>query len=235
VLTAARLQANGFGAMKFIAPSNTNMANAITYFDAMVQVPGVVQHLLEFSYHRYGGVSDGNLTAIGNRAVQFGIGTSMLEHIGSGHEDLHKDLKLARNSAWQQFALAFPTNDNGAQYYVVNLSGPTTGTIAMGNRTRYLRQYFRWVRPGMQRIGATSVKPELDPLAFADAAGRAVVVVKASAASAFTIQYLPQGTYGITFTTAGQTGVSAADATVETGGLLSASIPAAGVITIYPK
>ena len=57
---AARLEANGF-TPRFIAPSNTNMGSAISYFDAMANVLGssnVTKYVKEFSYHRYGGVSE---------------------------------------------------------------------------------------------------------------------------------------------------------------------------------
>ncbi len=38
----------------------------------------------------------------------------MLEHIGSGTDDLYKDLTVGNVSRWQQFTLAFPsTADNG--------------------------------------------------------------------------------------------------------------------------
>jgi hypothetical protein len=230
VAAGKRLQQHGF-TPRFIAPSNRSMAAAISYFDAMVAIPGALDHLSEFAYHRYGGVSDANLQAIGQRAVQYGIRTSMLEHIGSGYEDLHKDLALGRASAWQQFALAFPTSDNGAQYFVLS-SG---GAVQPGSRTRYLRQYFRYVRPGAVRIGAQSASNALDPLAFINPGGRYAVVVKADAAATFTVQGLPAGLYGVTFTTATATHVAGPDATVASGGLLNASIPGRGVLTIYRR
>jgi len=231
VATAERLAAAGYS-IPFIAPSTTNMANALTYFDAMIRVPGVTRHLAEFSYHRYGGVSDANLRAIASRAARHGIRASMLEHIGSGHEDLHRDLVLGGASAWQQFALAFPTDDNGAQYYVVD---EAAGRVTMGDRTRYLRQYFRWVRPGAQRIAAGSRRAELDPVAFLHPGSGPVVVVKASAPATFTVSGLPAGTYGLSFTTGSATGEAGPDATVAEGGLMSAAIPAPGVVTIFRK
>ncbi|MCU0915335.1 MAG: hypothetical protein MUC88_12330 [Planctomycetes bacterium] len=54
----------------FVASSNTNMVTAVTWFDQMVTVPGVLPVLREFSYHRYGGVSPANLQAIAARARQ---------------------------------------------------------------------------------------------------------------------------------------------------------------------
>lgn len=155
----------------------------------------------------------------------------MLEHIGSGHEDLYKDLVLGQVSSWQQFALAFPsTADNGGTYFQIH---PTTGAITMGNRTRYLRQYFRWVRPGAQRIAASSRVASLAPVAFVHPTRGYTVVVNASAGGAFTVSGLPAGTYGVAYTTASATGVEAAPVTLAAGAHLQASIPAAGVITIF--
>lgn len=87
---ANRLEANGF-TPRFMAPSTADISNAVSYFGAIMKVLGIHQYLVELSYDRYKGVSDINLKAIANRAVQYGVNTSMLEHIGSGYEDLHKD------------------------------------------------------------------------------------------------------------------------------------------------
>ncbi|UCG59071.1 MAG: SBBP repeat-containing protein, partial [Phycisphaerales bacterium] len=107
VAAADRLRADGFDPV-FVAPSNTSMANAITYFDDMVRVPGVLPFLREFSYHRYAGVSVQNLQAIAARAKQYGVDTSMLEWWTSGntYHTLHEDLKIGNNSAWQQEAIS---------------------------------------------------------------------------------------------------------------------------------
>lgn len=234
VATAARLSASGFGHVRFIAPSTTNMSRAVTYFDEMVQVPGVLPQLAEFSYHRYGGVSPSTLRDIGDRATRHGVRTAMLEHIGSGHEDLHADLTTGRNSSWQQFTLAFyGTEDDGAHYYRVDVSNPAAPTVVAGSRTAYLRQYFRWVRRGATRIGASSTDDAVDPVAFVNVDGRYVVVAKTDGAAAFSIAGLPAGRYGVTYTTAVDRGKVAAPLTVDAGAVASVSIPAAGVITVY--
>jgi hypothetical protein len=235
VAAGARLEANGF-TPRFIAPSTTNMASAVTYFDQLVQVNGVLPYLSEISYHRYSGVSDQNLQAIANRAVQYGLDTAMLEHIGSGHEDLHQDLKLGRNSAWQQFTLAFcSANDNGGAYYQIDTSNPSQPVVSMGVRTKFLRQYFKFVRRGAVRIGATSDNAAFDPLAFVNTGNKYVVVVKANASGSIQIGGLPAGTYGIKYTTNSQYDVNRADVTIAAGQQVTANIPAAGVITIYAK
>lgn len=239
VATAKELQANGFDP-DFIAPSNTNMGAAIRYFDEMVQVPGVLDHLTELSYHRYSGVSDANLQAIGERAVLHGINTAMLEHIGSGYETLHADLAIGRNSAWQQFALAYggsnatsDARDRGGVYYRVDASDPQRPVIVMASRTRFLRQYFKFVRAGAQRVGAVSTHPAFEPLAFVNVNGTTVVVVKAAEGGDLTVVGLPAGTYGIKYTTESEYDVDLPEVTIAAGDSLSAAIPDKGVITVY--
>lgn len=235
VATGMRLTAAGY-TPRFIAPSTTRHFNALPYFDGMLQqVPAAKQYMYELSYHRYSAPTDADLQAIGARAVQQGINTSMLEHIGSGYEDLHRDLKLARVSAWEQFALAFPTPDNGAKYYEIDVSNPSSPRVVIGSRTKFLRQYFKFVRAGAVRVGATSANGNLDPLAFINTNGSYVVVVKAAAGATFTVGGLPPARYGIKYTTSGAYDVDLADVTLAAGQALPASIPAAGVLTVYRK
>jgi Glycosyl hydrolase family 30 beta sandwich domain len=233
--TADRLKANGF-VPNFIAPSTTNMANASTYFDEMIQVPGVLRHISELSYHRYAGVSGESLQAIASRAAQHGINSSMLEHIGSGYEDLHADLKIGMNSAWSQYTIgdAWP-GDTGGKYYLVDAANPNQPVVTMGSRTRFLRQYFRFIRSGAVRIGASSNNADFDPLAFINANGSYVVVIKATAGGASTIEGLPAGTFGIKYTTTAQYDIDEPDVTISEGQALDAFIPDPGVITIYAK
>jgi hypothetical protein len=234
VAAGNRLKAYGFHP-KFIAPSNTNMAKAIIWFDEMMRVPGVQSYLSEFSYHRYGGVSDTNLYTIASRAEQYKINTAMLEHIGSGYEDLHKDLKIGRNSAWGQYTLAGPGEDAGGRYFWVDESNPDRPIVNMGSRARFLRQYFKYIRSGAVRIQATTYSNIFDPLAFINTDGKYVVVVKATAGGSFSIQGLPAGTYGIKYTTSNQYDVDWPDTTLTEGQTVQASIPEPGVITVYAK
>ena len=105
----------------------------------------------------------------------------------------------------------------------------------MGSRTPFLRQYMHYIRRGAVRIGTSTQSGGLEPVAFINANGRYVVVVSASSAQGFTIGGLPGGTYGVSYTTNSQANIDQADVTVAGGSLLSATIPAAGVITIYGK
>ncbi|MDH5513915.1 MAG: hypothetical protein OEY45_02010 [Gammaproteobacteria bacterium] len=236
VAAAARLQKHGY-TPRFVAPSNTNMGNAITYFDQLLAVPGAINHVMEFSYHRYGGVSDANLQAINIRAQSAGIQTSHLEWIGATHNELHKDLSIAQNSSWAQFAIADTgtvANDTGGAYYLADVTNPGNPTLITGSRTKFLRQYFKYVRRGAVRIDVGS-STGFDPLAFQNTDGRMVVVVKASSGGGFTISGLTAGTYGIKYSTNVEYDVDLPDVQIIGGQALTTTIPDAGVITIHAR
>lgn len=233
VAAATRLQAAGFRP-GFIAPSNTSMAAAITYFDNMIAVPGALQYLTEFAYHRYAGVSITNLQAIANRAVQHDLQTSMLEWWDSknSHHVLHEDLKTGLNSAWQQGGVVAPCCSPTAAYWV-NLDNPARPVITIGNVTKFTRQYYKYVRAGAVRTGVTSDNSDSDPLAFINADGKYVVVIKTQSGRSLTVGGLPAGVYGIKYTTQNAYDVDHAYQTLAPGESLDTSIPSSGVITVY--
>ncbi|MHC4439379.1 MAG: LamG-like jellyroll fold domain-containing protein [Planctomycetota bacterium] len=235
VATAGRLNTAGFEPV-FVAPSNTNMGNAITYFDRMVEVPGAVEYLREFSYHRYGGVSLQNLRTIAERARQYGLETSMLEWWSSSnsYRTLHEDLKVGNNSAWQQGVLVGALNSNMA-LYVVDDSNPANPRLMLNDKTKFTRQYYRFVRPGAIRIQSVSQESSFDPLAFINKDGSYVVVVKCNAGGDFSIGGLVAGTYGIKYTTSSRYDVDLPDQTIGAGQAVITGIPATGVLTVYGK
>ncbi|MCK4722773.1 MAG: hypothetical protein KAT75_05695, partial [Dehalococcoidia bacterium] len=231
----SRLEAIGFSP-RFIAPSTSNMGKAPGYFDAMAQVLGILkvsQYIEEISYHRYGGVSDTSLQAIANRAVQYGINTSMLEWWsgGNGYHTLHKDLKMGRNSAWQQGIFGDEYNPPIALYHI----NPTNYNVTIGPKTKFTRQYYKFVRPGAVRIEATSNSGTFDPLAFINSNGKYVVVVKADAGGTFTIDRLPPGDYGIKYTTSSEYDRDLPDQSIGSGESVTTGIPGVGVLTVYQK
>ena len=239
VATVNRLAAAGFHP-QIIAPSTASMANAATYYDAMISVPGAAGLVDELSYHRYDGVSSGSLLAIASRASRDGLRTSMLEHIGSGIDDLWTDLTVGNVSAWQQFAIAFCGNgDNpgaGGVYYHINQANPSQPTITLTNHSKLLRQVFLFVRAGAVRIGATSTNSnQQDAIAFRNSNGRYVVVVRTTGASNFAVRGLPAGTYGLTYATSTTWNVNMPDVTIGSGGSLQAAMPSAGYLTIYQR
>jgi hypothetical protein len=240
VATGNRLKAAGYNP-DFVAPSGAGMDDSIVYFNEMIGMPGVAQYLTEFSYHRYNGVSDGNLNIIGQFGRQYGVGTAMLERIGSGYEDLHKDLTIANNTSWEQYAMAgcYP-NDNGGKHVMVDITDEMNPRTRLASRSHFLRLYFKWVKPGAVRVGATSEGSALAPIAFINTNGRYTVIVKATGANAFTIGGLPPGTYGIAYATGPDDRTpndmgDLADVQLGPGQALSTSIGGRGIITIYGK
>jgi hypothetical protein len=232
VATGRRLAAAGF-TPDFIAPSTTCMNNASRYFDDVIAVAEVKTYLKEIAYHRYCGVSEENLRALVERAQAHGLSTSMLEwwDPANSHRTLHEDLTIGRNSAWQQATLANLDNPAGLGMATVDTSDPAGPVVTTGNLSRYTSLYYRHVRQGARRIGVSSDAPALDPLAFVNVNGTHVVVVNALNAGSFSVRGLPEGTYGISYAT-GET-TADAEQTIVSGQSLNASIPAAGVITIF--
>ncbi|MEP7382706.1 MAG: Ig-like domain-containing protein [Gemmatimonadota bacterium] len=238
-LVAAKRRLNQAGFFpQFVGPSVSQVTPSLPFFDQMMQVPGAPQALNEFSYHRYNSKpTDNQLRAIAQRATTYGIRTAMLEHGGSGYEDLYEDLTLANVSSWEQFGLSFcGDRDIGGNYFPIYGAslGHNTPSVRTGEMTKYLRQYFRYVALGAVRVGATSAEAQWEPVAFRNPDGRYVVVVKAAAGGTFTVA-LPAGTYGIDYTTATAYMQALPDVTVSSNGTLSATIPATGVITIFPR
>jgi hypothetical protein len=230
VAVTDRLRRSGF-TPGIVAPSNTNMSRALSWFDQAITVPGALPSIRELSYHRYSGVSDATLQAIGERARRHGIATAMLEHMGSGIEDLHADLTVGQVSAWEQFALAWPApQDDGGTYYRITRTGGHP-VIREGERTRYLRQYFRPVRLGAQRIGASSDDGRLEPVAFRNPDGGIVVVIRAHGSSDITVAGLPGGTYAVTWAVESGSGASP-DVSIAAGEILRTRIGGAGALTI---
>jgi hypothetical protein len=192
--------------------------------------------LKEISYHRYGTIYPGVIQSIGARGKQYGVRTAMLEHIGATYQELHEDLKVGLNSSWGQYTLAYCNiTDNGGKYYGVDVRNVSAPKVVMGSRTKFLRQYFLFVRPGAVRIDASSGNARYDPVAFTNKNGKSVVVIKADTAGVFSLQGLPAGTYGAKYTTIAAYNVDRPDVTITAGQVLPATIPAAGVLTLYAR
>src|SRR5262245_53750101 len=237
VATGDRLKAYGF-TPAFVAPSVVDMGNAPKLFDQMVQVPRATDYLTALSYHRSGGDTADNLQASGSRAAQYGIEAAQLEFIGANYYDLHNDLTLGRNSSWSQFTIAWTSStsaDDGGKYYMIDDHDPNQPLVQIGSRTKYLRQYFKYVRRGAVRIGATSSNPSFEPLAFVNADCKQTVIVKTDAGGNFSVQGLPAGSYGVKYTTDVLYNIDNADVTITAGQSLQTVIPGPGVITIYAK
>lgn len=232
VATAERLAERGYHP-EFVAPSTSSLSGAITYFDAMIEIPGTADLVDELSYHRYGGVSQENLEIVAERGKAYGIRTSMLEWWtpDNTYETLHEDLKVGMNGVWQQGALAAPTVwDIPTAIVTIDPSAPSHLT----RMTTFTSQYFRYINKGAQRIGAASGdEASFDPLAFVNTDGGHVVVVKAERGGDIRIEGLPPGRYGRSYTTSDAADVNGGEVELQEGEVLEASIPQRGVLTVF--
>lgn len=230
VATSARLAAAGFNPV-FVAPSSSTLGSAIQVSLDILKVPGVRPHLRELSYHRYGGGPVDGLTRLADLAASNGVGTAMLEHIGSDAENLYTDITVGQVSAWQQFTLAFGgANDGGGTYFRI-----VDGRVVMGERTRYLRQYFKYVRLGARRVKAESADAGVRPVAFRNADGRLVVVMHVAGSHHLQLEGLSAGTYGASVTTGSVTGTELGDRTIATGENFPVTVAGPGIVTVYRK
>ncbi|HEX6125589.1 MAG TPA: hypothetical protein VFZ23_09490 [Pyrinomonadaceae bacterium] len=228
--TATRLKGNGFEPA-FIAPSTTNAKNALTYIDEIAAVPEAIEAIEEFSYHRYSGVTENVLRGMSERAVRYGKRTSMLEWIGADHNTLHDDLKIANVSSWQQYTLAYSGSDEGDSYYKVDPEESDPAPKA-GRRTRFLSQYFRYVRTGAVRVAASTTNAELDPVAFRNLNGSFTVVILAASRGTAAVSGLPAGRCSASYTSEEDSRMLMQEFNVAAGQSLVVEIPSAGVVTI---
>jgi hypothetical protein len=216
-----------------VAPSSLNMWVGVNMLDVISQSPTAMQYLTEFSYHRYNGVGLDAAQAIRQRIDTLGIRSGMLEHIDGNIDELWEDLTVANNSSWQQFALAFCSSSGGAAHYYEINDG--NGTFFLRSESRPFAQIFRHVRKDAVRFGTDVRDGALQALAFQNAGGKWVTIVRTQGPETFTVGHLPPGTYGIDYTTDAELIATLPDVTIAAGETVSASIPARGVITIFGR
>jgi hypothetical protein len=233
IATRRRLAAHGFAPL-FVAPSMSRAPETLPYVDAMSRVPEVWSNVVELSFHRYGGVSREQLTAISNRARSLGVETAQMELIGADYEMLHDDLRYGNVSTWQQFTIAYAGGDNGGHHVTLDLRDPDHSRADLGRRSRFLRQYFHYVRRGARRVEARSDDSSLDAVAFINRDGRRVVVVKSDGPNSFAVRGLPAGEYGVSRTTDDGTD-STIVSLLAAAGALPVRLPRKGVLTIYAR
>lgn len=222
VAAAARLRQAGY-TPRFIAPSVTNMKNAVPYLDALLSVPGARDALFEVAYHRYSGTSVANLRAIAAAAARIGRPPAMLE-LWFGKADtavLFEDLTTGNNGAWAGRAL-------------LGLFQVEDGRLVMPEDTRYTSLYTGFVDRGATRIGATSDSDGAEPLAFLNPDGSLTVAARSVEGGPVTITGLPQGAYRLFWATRDGCAVSVA-APVGADGRAEFELPGAGVFALTSR
>ena len=228
-----RLVAAGYAKPIITAPSTVAAPTAEPYYLSMKAAnPLAVSYIDEIGYHRYLQIDNIGLAALRAIAEVEGKKTAMTEFGGATYQDLHNDLKVGKVSAWEQYALGYPTIDNGYQHFYITGSSPNF-VVNMGSRTKFLRQYMKFIRAGAVMKGVTNTNANFDGLAFQNANGTYVVPIKCQTGGSVTVQSLPAGTYGIKYTTASAYNIDLPNQTIPAGGFVTFTMPAAGVATVY--
>lgn len=231
----------------FVIPSDTSAGTAaqnVTLIMNMLgqQNPNLQNVVRELSYHRYSFFPQ-DAVAFGNFRTLYNKETAMLEHIWANVDELYEDLTVANNSAWSQYAMAYHDGgDDGTKYILVN---PTTFAATLSQTAKPLSQYFRYIRPGAVRIGATSTNSNLQPVAFINSPtntvypGKYVVVIKnrdPSQPGTVTISGLPAGTYGVNWGNPSVFNQELASVSTDASGNLTVPyLNTAAVTTVYQK
>lgn len=228
-----RLVTAGYPKPYITAPSTVSGPQARPFYLSLKSAnPTAASYIDEIGYHRYVNISDSDLLLLRNQAESDGKKTAMSEFGGATYLDLHSDLKTGKVSVWEQYALGFPETDNGFQYFYVTGSNPNY-IVNMGSRTKYLRQYMKFIRPGAVMKGVTNSSPAFDGLPFQNANGTFVIPIKATTNGTISVENLPAGTYGIKYTTDANYNVDLPNQTIVTGGFVTFNMSAAGVATVY--
>jgi hypothetical protein len=231
---ARRLEDEGF-TPRFIAPSNTSMSNAIDYFDEMAKVPGALELLDTFSYHRYRLERTAYAEEIWQRAREHGKKTAMLEKMGAGIDVLFEDLVVGHVSGWQQWAAAERLEFDYGHYALVDNRDATHTRILPAKASLLLSQVFRYVRRGAVRIGAASDRRDKRVVAFVNASGDQVVVVRARrAGGALTLRGLAPGRYGLRFVGNDDRVSELAPVDLRNGELVT-TLPGPGALAVYAR
>ncbi len=224
----------------FIAPSSLNAGNTVIFSNDMVKNENVLNYLTEISYHKYSGANPENLEAICNLATALNLTSSMLEWWESRNDqyDLYRDLTLGCVSSWQSGIMAEVNiadfDPETTTFFTINDTEPDNPRVIENAKTRYFQQYFSYIPPGSVRIGANT-NSSLEVTSFITPDGLHVVVINSRDAESFDISGLPDGIYGVSYSTASDNNVELSDLVVSNGQSLSLNIQAEGVMTIFQK
>jgi len=229
VAASRRLSENGFSPA-FVAPSTMDMAKAAPWIEEIAKTPGAMENIVEFSYHRYHNSNVDNAREIATIGDRFGKPTAMLEwwFKNGNYRILREDLVEAKNASWQGQVLR--------TLFDVDYSEAKTPVVSIADDTRMNLQYFRHVRFGAQRIGATSNDPKnTRPSAFVNRDKSFVIVADTRRAVTMTIRGAPAGMYTVSYALAGRSVVEPEPVTSAPGGEIVVRMPGAGVVTVSSR
>lgn len=226
-----RLQELGYPT-KIEFPECKSADDSWSYINAFRNDTELWKYVGLVSYHLYGG--NGNRYKIRDFAWGKGLPTAQTEYMGTTIDHLYDDLTQGGVSFWEHYVLAHYGNASVSGTYIsVNFN---LTSFSRYNKYWDFRQVMHYVRPGAVRIDAASTDSSLRVLAF-DREGRITVVLinKTDAVDrTANLSGLPPGSYGTCLSTAGAAYTETGIRSIGLGDVLTVSIPANTVMTVYP-
>lgn len=230
-----RLDASGFRP-RFLLPSATTINGSEEYLLQLLAIPGVAGAITDVSYHRYGG-GEPAVRRLRRIADSLGYGMAMTEQLDADSRVLREDLEIGRVSTWQQFGLAFcPPADTiktaGIYITFAETGDSAAASVRLTSNARFLRHYFRMVKLGAVRVGASSSSASLHANAFVNPDGGMVVVLESERPTTVQLNGLKPGRWRGWWTAADSEGVVEVSV-VGSGGQLAARLEKPGALTLY--
>lgn len=218
----------------FIAPSCMDTFNAYAWANTIMNDPLAAQYVKEVGYHKYSGAIDANIALVNGVAQSHGVRTSMLEfwdHSNDQHA-LYRDIVTGGVSVWQNGIIGDDYVDQfSPALFRVQHNDPQPATVLENDLTRFFRQYMLHIPVGARRTGVNVTTPH-EATAFIGTRGELIIVVNAATSATFQVTVPAGGTYHRWRSTTALNHVAMSDATVPAGGVISITMPAAGVFTI---
>jgi O-glycosyl hydrolase len=223
--TGARLKKAGL-TTRMSGPDCVTPKQADAYMKAMEETPGALANFAQITYHLYWDPENVEARNVIRRwGEKLKVPVAQTEWMGASDMPLVRHLYLCLTEA----------NAVAWDRYVRDLKvDAKAGTLDRQPTAWYLRQYFRFVRPGSVRVKMDSPDASVKPVAFLSPAKKPVMVFlnEDPAARPVRIEGLPALTYRVSYSAAGRFAVALPEITVAAGGPLELTLPAQSVLTI---
>ena len=184
-LLGARLRAQGFDTMIVVA-DDVNSGTARIRSEIILADEQARQYIAAIAFHLYGDytageLNDRKLSALCELAASYGLPLWMTEFSGIRDEWqwgllMHDLLVVYDVSAVDILFGAFGQQAGGSSYIRLLSDGPTYLGPKPTKKYYYAGQYSRFVKPGAQRVGATSTDPAVRVSAYENVDGEYVIV-----------------------------------------------------------
>ncbi|MCY2953913.1 MAG: hypothetical protein NTU53_18380 [Planctomycetota bacterium] len=202
------------------------------YIQAAKDDPEVWKYVSVLSYHWYGGNNQEAMAKIRQFAEAKGLETAQTEYMGLTMNHLYDDLTIGGVSYWCIYGLGGP--GPGGHNFTFHLNNTS---FSRGGQFWNFRQVMHYVRPGAERIAASSDTVAVRALAFVKDGRTTVVLINNTPlrqARTVAVKRLPPGDYGVCRCVGGRPYEELGVRTVGADGAVNIDIPADSVLTIYP-